>query len=91
MDEDTSIKVAKATRERLAELAQERGTTIRGLVESLAASAPTRAEQCARAEVARAELRERFGVEVTARDEAAGHALWDELLGGRTSGAAGAA
>ncbi|MGR6998825.1 hypothetical protein ACU686_12970 [Yinghuangia aomiensis] len=91
MDEDTSIKVAKATRERLAELASERGTTIRGLVESLAASAPTRAELQARAEAARVELRNRFGVEVTAKDEAAGHALWDELLGGPTSGAAGAA
>ncbi|WTX01002.1 hypothetical protein OG216_47125 (plasmid) [Streptomycetaceae bacterium NBC_01309] len=89
--EDTSIKVAKATRERLAALAQERGTTIRGLVESLAASAPTRAELLARAEAAREELRDRFGIEVTAKDEAAGHALWDELVGGRASGAAGAA
>ncbi|WP_436777590.1 hypothetical protein [Yinghuangia sp. YIM S09857] len=89
MDEDTSIKVAKATRERLAELAQERGTTIRGLVEVLAASAPTKAELRARAEVARTELRERFGIQVTPADETAGQQLWDQLTG--PAAAAGAA
>ncbi len=80
-DQDTSIKVSRNTRSRLGELAAEQGTTIRDLVASLAASVPTRAELGARAEQARVELRERFDIEVTAEDEAAGHRLWDRISG----------
>ncbi|WP_436791560.1 hypothetical protein [Yinghuangia sp. YIM S10712] len=80
-EQDTSIKVSKDTRSRLGELAAEQGTTIRDLVAGLAASVPTRAELAARAEQARIELRERFGVEVTAEDEAVGHRLWDRITG----------
>lgn len=89
MEQDTSIKVSKDTRSRLGELAAEQGTTIRDLVESLAASVPTRAELAARAEQARVELRQRFGIEVTAEDEAAGHRLWDTISG--SHGAIGSA
>jgi hypothetical protein len=64
-DDDTSIKVSKQTRERLARLAVERHTTLKDLVEELAAAAPTAAELAERERRARATLAEHFGVEVT--------------------------
>jgi len=65
MADETSIKVSKATRERLSILAAERGTTLRDLVERLAESTPTEAELEARATAAQRYLREQMGVEVT--------------------------
>ncbi|MGW3360931.1 hypothetical protein ACWDFL_37035 [Streptomyces bungoensis] len=50
--------MSTAARDRLAQLAAEHGTTIRGLVEDLAQSTPTRAEY---AELARAELASALG------------------------------
>ena len=41
-EDDTSIKVSRQTRERLARLAAERRTTLKDLVEELAASARLR-------------------------------------------------
>jgi hypothetical protein len=63
-EDDTSIKVSKRTRERLARLAAERHTTLKDIVEDLAAAAPTAAELAERERRARAVLAERFGVEV---------------------------
>jgi antitoxin MazE7 len=63
-EDDTSIKVSKQTRERLARLAAERHTTLKGIVEDLAAAAPTAAELAERERRARAVLAEHFGVEV---------------------------
>jgi len=63
-EDDTSIKVSKQTRERLARLAAERHTTLKDLVEDLAAKAPTTAELAERERRARAVLAEQFGVEV---------------------------
>jgi hypothetical protein len=63
-EDDTSIKVSKQTRERLAQLAAERHTTLKDLVEDLASSAPTAAELAERERRARAVLAEHFGVEV---------------------------
>src|SRR5215475_4225095 len=65
-DDDTSIKVSKQTRERLARLAAERHTTLKDLVEDLASSAPTAAELAERERRARAVLAEHFGVEAAA-------------------------
>ncbi|MCT2588423.1 hypothetical protein LHJ74_00420 [Streptomyces sp. N2-109] len=76
---DTSIKVSKAARARLGVLAAERGTTIRSLVEELAAGRLTRAEREARGQAARAHLREHMGVEVTEDDLAAGDRLLPEM------------
>ncbi len=42
-DDDTSIKVSRQTRERLARLAAERHTTLKDVVEDLAAATPTAA------------------------------------------------
>jgi hypothetical protein len=39
-DDDTSIEVSRQTRERLARLAAERHTTLKDVVEGLAAEAP---------------------------------------------------
>jgi hypothetical protein len=64
-DDDTSIKVSKQTRERLARLAAERHVTLKDLVEELAAAAPTAAELAERERRARATLAEYFGVKVT--------------------------
>lgn len=63
-DDDTSIKVSKRTRERLARLAAERNTTLKDLVEDLAATALTAAELAERERRARAVLAEHFGVQV---------------------------
>ncbi len=68
MAEDTSIKVSRQTRERLALLAAERGSTLKDVVEELAAAAPTAADLAKRELRARAVLAERFGVEVTEAD-----------------------
>ncbi|WP_405015259.1 hypothetical protein [Kitasatospora sp. NBC_01539] len=64
MADDTSIKVSKETRERLQLLAGQRGTTMRDLVEQLAAQTLTEEELRARGEMARRYLRERMGIDV---------------------------
>jgi hypothetical protein len=74
-DDDTSIKVSRQTRERLARLAAERHTTLKDVVEELAAAAPTAAEFAERERRARAVLAEHFGVEVTDAELAAARRL----------------
>ncbi|MFE2323836.1 hypothetical protein ACFXD5_07965 [Streptomyces sp. NPDC059385] len=73
----TSIKASEATRDRLRVLAQERGTTITELLEELAHSLPTRAEQEQeqRALQAAAEL----GLEYTGQVQEAGHSAWERV------------
>jgi len=78
-EDDTSIKVSKQTRERLAQLAAERHTTLRDLVEDLAAAAPTAAELAERERRARAVLVERFGVEVGPAELAASARLRERI------------
>jgi septal ring factor EnvC (AmiA/AmiB activator) len=70
-EDDTSIKVSRQTRERLARLAAERRTTLKDLVEELAASTPTAAELAERERQARDVLAEHFGVDVTDAELAA--------------------
>ena len=67
-DDDTSIKVSRQTRERLARLAAERGLTLKDVVEELAAATLTAGELAERELRARAVLAEHFGVEVTEAD-----------------------
>ncbi|HEU0238930.1 MAG TPA: hypothetical protein VFR11_06560 [Micromonosporaceae bacterium] len=85
-EDDTSIKVSKRTRERLAQLAAERRTTLRDLVEHLAAAEPTAAEFAHREQRARAVLAERFGVEVGPAELAASARL-RETIANRSAGA----
>jgi hypothetical protein len=61
-DDDTSIKVSRQTRERLARLAAERGSTLKDVVEELAGATLTAAELAEREQRARAVLEQRFGV-----------------------------
>lgn len=75
MSDDTSIKVSVATRDRLALLAVEHNTTIRGLVDELAQAEPTQAELEERAEQARAELAQSLGIIVSEEAEAKAQAL----------------
>ncbi|MCJ0872621.1 hypothetical protein [Streptomyces sp. AP-93] len=79
MADETSIKVSAATRDRLAVLAAEQGTTIRGLVEELAAGRPTESEFAERAALARAELVSALGTAPSAEAEANARGLLKRL------------
>jgi len=83
--DDTSIKVSRQTRERLARLAAERNTTVKDLVEQLAAATPTAAELAEREKRARAVLAEFFGVEVTEAELAASARLREIIAGRKTA------
>ena len=83
-DEDTSIKVSRQTRERLARLAAERGTTLKDLVEELAAATLTAAELSERERRARSVLEEHFGVRVTEAELEASARLRN-LIGARVT------
>ncbi|MER5844963.1 recombinase family protein [Streptomyces prasinus] len=87
--DETSIKVSVAARDRLAMLASEHGTTIRGLVEDLAQGTPTQAEYAERAELARAELSSALGTAPSPEAEEKARALLERL--GGTQHAPGAA
>ncbi len=69
--DDTSIKVSRQTRERLARLAADRHTTLKDVVEELAAATLTAGELAEREQRARSVLAEHFGVEVTDAELAA--------------------
>lgn len=62
---DTTLKVDSKTRDRLAVLAEARGTTMRRLIEEFTESALTPAEMRERAADTAAYLIEHFGVTVT--------------------------
>ncbi|MFF0117143.1 recombinase family protein [Streptomyces prasinus] len=81
--DETSIKVSVAARDRLATLASEHGTTIRGLVEDLAQGTPTQAEYAERAELARAELSSALGTAPSPEAEEKARALLERLGGTR--------
>ncbi|WP_307521673.1 hypothetical protein [Streptomyces umbrinus] len=70
---DTTIKVDSKTRDRLAVLAQARGTTMRHLIEQFAESTLTPSELKERAAHTAEYLAEHFGVTVT--DEAGAEVL----------------
>jgi hypothetical protein len=80
---NTTIKIDAQVRDRLAQLARERGTTIRDLVTELAAATPTQAELSARAEAATAYVREHINPQLTDADLAAAERFWTELEAGR--------
>jgi hypothetical protein len=85
-NDDTSIKVSWQTRERLARLAAERHTTLKDLVDQLAAATPTAAELAEREKRAREVLAEHFGVQVSEADLAASARLRG-MIAGRTAAA----
>ena len=82
---DTTIKVDSGVRDRLAQLARERGTTIRDLVTELAAATPTRTELDTRSAAAAAYIREHLVPDFDEDDVAAGEKLWSDLAAGRVN------
>lgn len=73
---DAMIRVPAEVRDRLAVIAESRGTSIRSLVQEFADSTLTDEERRERAEKTRAYLTEHFGVEVTDEESVAmGHRL----------------
>ena len=68
---DAMIRVPAAVRDRLAVIAESRGTSIRSLVQEFAETTLTDEERRERAERTRAYLAENFGVEVMDEESAA--------------------
>jgi predicted DNA-binding protein len=68
---DAMIRVPAEVRDRLAVLAESRGTSIRSLVQEFAETTLTDEERRERAERTRAYLAEHFGVEVTEEESTA--------------------
>lgn len=85
-DDDTSIKVSRQTRERLARLAAERHTTLKDMVEELAAATLTATELAEREQRARSVLAGHFGVDVTDAELAASARL-QEMIAARETAA----
>lgn len=84
---DAMIRVPAEVRDRLAVIAESRGTSIRSLVREFAESTLTEEERRERAERTRAYLAEHFGVEVTDEESAAmGRRLREAFV--RSQGAA---
>ncbi|MFF3489619.1 hypothetical protein ACFYXC_41350 [Streptomyces sp. NPDC002701] len=67
---DAMIRVPSEVRDRLAVLAESRGTSIRSLVQEFAETTLTDEERRERADRTRAYLAEHFGVEVTDEESA---------------------
>ncbi|WP_262386935.1 hypothetical protein [Streptomyces sp. TRM49041] len=81
---DTTIKVDTAVRDRLQELARERGITMRELVAQLAGAMPTKEELAERREETKAYIEEHFlGEPYTEEDAEAGQRLWADIVSGR--------
>ncbi|MGW2562071.1 hypothetical protein ACWCXB_23015 [Streptomyces sp. NPDC001514] len=81
---DTTIKVDPAVRDRLQELARDRGITMRDLVAQLAGATPTKEELAQRREETKAYVEEHFlGRPYTEEDARAGEKLWADIVSGR--------
>ncbi|MEU6546404.1 MULTISPECIES: hypothetical protein [unclassified Streptomyces] len=78
---DAMIRVPAEVRDRLAVLAESRGTSIRTLVQEFAESTLTDEERRDRAERTRAYLAEQFGVEVSDEESVAMGARLREAFG----------
>ena len=79
----TTIRIDSSTHERLVILADERGITIKELVDALVGDVPTSAELANRQAAAADYLRENLNVELTDDDLTAGETFWQDLAAGR--------
>jgi hypothetical protein len=79
----TTIRIDAATHERLVILAEERGLSIKQLVDALVADVPTGAELRARQAAAANYVREHLNVELSDDDLTAGETFWQDLAAGR--------
>ncbi|HKT00307.1 MAG TPA: hypothetical protein VJT31_12310 [Rugosimonospora sp.] len=80
---DTTIKVPKEVRDRLAQLAAERDTSIGELISEFATTIATREELAARHEQALAVIRKYFVPDFNEEDMAKGEQMWRDLEAGR--------
>ncbi|WP_254711841.1 hypothetical protein [Streptomyces sp. TRM64462] len=81
---DTTIKVDTAVRDRLQELARERGITMRELVAQLAGATPTKEELAQRREETKAYIEQHFlDGPYTEEDAKAGEQLWADIVSGK--------
>ncbi|MEV7737376.1 hypothetical protein AB0O75_35780 [Streptomyces sp. NPDC088921] len=85
---DAMIRVPSEVRDRLAVIAESRGTSIRSLVQEFAETTLTPEERHERAERTRAYLAEHFGVEVTDEESAAMRRKLRDAFAHRTDSAA---
>ncbi|MFJ7179266.1 hypothetical protein ACIQXA_23350 [Streptomyces massasporeus] len=85
---DAMIRVPAEVRDRLAVIAESRGTSIRTLVQEFAESTLTAEERRERAERTRAYLAEHFGVEVNDEESADMGARLRKAFAGRQDTAA---
>jgi predicted transcriptional regulator len=76
---DTTIKVPSEVRDRLAELAAERGTTIRDLVTRLAQETSTEQERRQRQDAAVQYVRDHLRPDFSTADVEAGEQIWRDL------------
>ncbi|MFI9171714.1 hypothetical protein [Streptomyces lincolnensis] len=75
MTDSTTIRVPRRTRDHLAQVARERGTTLKGLVEELAAQQLTAGQIADRDEARRQATREVFGVRISGERYEPGHGM----------------
>lgn len=80
---DATIKVPKEVRDRLAQLAAERDTSIGELISEFATTIATREELAARHEQALAVIRKYFVPDFNEEDMAKGEQMWRDLEAGR--------
>ncbi|MFE5819521.1 hypothetical protein [Streptomyces sp. NPDC056479] len=85
---DAMIRVPSEVRDRLAVIAESRGTSIRSLVQEFAEATLTEEERRERAERTHAYLAEHFGIEVTDEESAAMGRKLREAFTHRTESAA---
>jgi antitoxin MazE7 len=84
---DTTIKVDSEVRDRLAQLAGERGLTIRDLVSQIATETPTRADLGQQTAAAAGYVAKRLVPGFGPDDVAAGDRMWEDIAAGRLPGA----
>lgn len=82
---DTTIRVNTDTRDRLATLAAESGSTIGDLVASLATAVATREEREARHAQVRAYIKQHLCPGITDAELDEGPQLWEDLAAGRVT------
>ncbi|WP_018347506.1 hypothetical protein [Longispora albida] len=79
---DTSLRVDSAVRDRLAEIADDQGLSVKKLLANFAENTLTRAERQARTEAASAYTAQHLVPGFGPEDLAAGERLWENLAAG---------
>ncbi|MGP9018336.1 hypothetical protein ACT1U9_07990 [Streptomyces sp. BR1] len=83
---DTTIKISDEARDRIRQLAEERGLSTRAYVERVVAATPTESERAERTARAVAYVRANFGVDLTDDDLRAAEQWRQDILAHRVGG-----